>query len=71
MLSNQSVHTLMDLLQNRISVMDVTDREDLRELTIMKRCLNELAGIAGSGMAIEGDFTGIARRGRRKKVAFA
>ena len=48
MLSNQSYSTLNDMLQNRISVMDVTDREDMRELMIMKRCLAELSAIAGT-----------------------
>ncbi|MGE3770201.1 MAG: hypothetical protein AB7G06_04545 [Bdellovibrionales bacterium] len=68
MLSAQSVNTLRDLLENRLSMMDITDREDLREATIMKRALNELMRVGGQ--AIEaGDFADLLpRRGRKKKI---
>lgn len=69
MLSPQSVSTLVDILENRISVMDVTDRDDLREMTVMKRCLNELASINGMPMtAQEMSMMDAPRRGRRKKL---
>lgn len=69
MLSRQSVCTLVDILENRISVMEVTDRDDMRELSVMKKCLAELASIAGTsvGAMTEMDFAA-PRRGRRPKL---
>lgn len=70
MLSHQSVCTLVDILENRISVMEVTDRDDMRELSIMKKCLAELANIGGgaAAMATELEFASVPRRGRRRKM---
>lgn len=70
MLSPQSVTTLRDILENRISVMEVTDRDDMRELSVMKRCLAELAAIAGTPLVRELDFSMIdmPRRGRRRAL---
>lgn len=77
MLSKQSVTTLVDILENRISMMEVTDRDDLRELSVMKRCLAELSSLAGTGMSMEGtlmagmmsmEYSDVPRRGRRRKV---
>lgn len=70
MLSQQSVCTLVDILENRISVMEVTDRDDMRELSIMKKCLAELAHISGNAvsMVTEMDFSAAPRRGRRRKM---
>ena len=72
MLSPQSVSTLVDILENRISVMDITDRDDLREMTVMKRCLNELSTLTGVAMtAAEMSMLDAPRRGRRKKLLHA
>ena len=70
MLSRQSVSTLVDILENRISVMDVTDRDDLREMAVMKRCLAELSGIGGitAQSMNEMEFSALPRRGRRRKL---
>lgn len=69
MLSNQSVATLVDMLENRISVMDITDRDDMRELMGMKRILAELSAAAGTPAVrtLEIDFE-MPRRGRRRKM---
>jgi hypothetical protein len=67
MLSSQSVNTLRDLLECRISAMDITDREDVREAAIMKRALNELLRIS-VGAVEASDFSDmLPRRGRKKK----
>ena len=68
MLSAQSVNTLRDLLECRISAMDITDREDLREAAMMKRALTELLRISG-GAVEASDFSDmLPRRGRKKKT---
>lgn len=68
MLSNQSVHTIMDLLQNRLSAMEITDREDLREATIMKRALAEISRLTGAALQGDDFLDVIPRRGRKRKL---
>jgi hypothetical protein len=68
MLSSQSVNTLRDLLECRISAMDITDREDMREAAIMKRALNELLRISGGAIEASDFSDMLPRRGRKKKT---
>jgi len=68
MLSSQSVTVLRDMLECRISAMDITDREDLREATIMKRCLNELMRVGGHAVEASDFSEMLPRRGRKRKV---
>ena len=46
-LSRRSIHTLLDLVENKLSCMQVFDREDARELAILEHARRELAGLAG------------------------
>lgn len=41
-LSKSSVEMLIDLVENKLSCMDVWDREDRCQAMILKRCLDEL-----------------------------
>lgn len=51
-LSAQSRDMLIDLVEIKISCMDVWDREDRRELATLQRCLRELQDLdAGGGDA--------------------
>lgn len=68
MLSHQSVHTIMDLLQNRLSAMEITDREDLREATIMKRALAEITRLTGNAVQSDDFMDVLPRRGRKRKL---
>ena len=45
-LSNQSIESLLDLLDIKISQMDVFDRDDARELRQLERARDELAALA-------------------------
>ena len=45
-LSKQSIETLMDLVEIKISYMDVLDRDDARELRVLERCRDELKSAA-------------------------
>lgn len=67
-LSKKSIETLMDLVEIKLSCLEVMDREDLREQIQLQRCLAELnASTSGTGaepaMAME-----VRRRGRRPKM---
>lgn len=65
-LSKDTVGVLVDMIENRLAVMQVGDREELREVLTLQRCLKELhtlAGVSGSREA-----TDIPHRGRRRKL---
>ncbi len=46
-LSKHSIEALLDLVEIRLSSMQVCDREDARELTALERCRRELASLKG------------------------
>ncbi len=71
LLSKESVETLSDLIENRLSIMTVSDQDDLREQMKLKRALLELQNDA---VIHDGAFSALAaipRRGRRRKVGGA
>ena len=41
-LSRQSIETLVDLVENKLDCMEVSDREDARELAKLEKCRREL-----------------------------
>ncbi len=50
-LSPRSIETLIDLVENKLSDMQIIDRDDRREASTLMYCiseLNDLKGIAGS-----------------------
>jgi hypothetical protein len=47
-LSRRSIHTLLDLVEIKLSCMQVFDREDARELAVLEHARRELAALAGS-----------------------
>lgn len=66
-LSKRCAETLLDLVEIKLSCLEVTDREDQREKELLERCLQELmaesVGQDGSLLA----FHAPKRRGRRPK----
>ena len=46
-LSRRSIQTLMDLVENKLSMMQVVDREDARELAVLESARRELSVLAG------------------------
>ncbi len=67
-LSRRSVEMLLDLVEIKISYMDVADREDARDLVVLERCreeLKSLTGIAGAATA----SVSLARRVGRPRIA--
>ena len=65
-LSQDAVQTLVDLIENKLSVLQIGDRDDVREMVVLRRCLSELRGL--DGLDTE-SFSDIPRRGRRRKVS--
>ena len=61
-LSRRSIQTLTDLVENKLSMMQVVDREDARELAVLEAARRELTLLAGlrrssAAPAVEGRFT--------------
>jgi len=66
-LSRRCAETLIDLVEIKLSCLEITDREDLREKELLMRCVQELnaelLGENGSAAA----FATPKKRGRRPK----
>jgi hypothetical protein len=61
-LSRRSIQTLTDLVENKLSMMQVVDREDARELAVLEAARRELTSLAGlrrssATPAADGRFT--------------
>ena len=69
MLTNETVAALVDLIENKLNMMHIGDREDLREMVTLKRALGELHRVHTGEMGSVQSFSEIPRRGRRRKVA--
>jgi hypothetical protein len=71
-LSKQTVDMLLDLVEIKISYMDVADREDARDLQALERCraeLKSLASIATDEATAVVPFVRVARRPGRPRAA--
>ena len=62
-LSKRTVEMLLDLVEIKISYMDVADREDARDLQLLERCRAELRALDRREAADVVPFA--ARAGRR------
>ena len=71
MLSSTSINALMDLVQNKLSDIMLTDREDWRETTRLQRCMVELSAMAGKGPSSLAMSHDAPKRGRRTTRASA
>lgn len=66
-LSRRCAETLIDLVEIKLSCLEITDREDQREKELLQRCVQELnAELRGESGALA-DFAAPKRRGRRPK----
>ena len=44
-LSRRSIEMLLDLVEIKLSYMDISDREDARDLQLLERCREELRAL--------------------------
>ena len=61
-LSKKSIENLLDLVEIKISTLQVLDREDARKMKCLEGCRDELAGMQGQGKALR-------RRGRPRAAS--
>ncbi|HEY0837465.1 MAG TPA: hypothetical protein VGE72_26360 [Azospirillum sp.] len=66
-LSKRVVETLIDLAEIKLSCLEITDREDMREKELLERCLQELKAEAAGQDGSRATFAAPKRRGRRPK----
>ncbi len=66
-LSKRCIETLVDLAEIKLSCMEITDREDMREKELLERCIQELKAEARGENGASAAFSAPKRRGRRPK----
>jgi hypothetical protein len=69
MLSKETIDAIADLIENKLGMMHIGDRDDLREMVTLKRALAELRGLNPAEAGAFSSFGDIPRRGRRRKVS--
>jgi hypothetical protein len=68
-LSRRTIEILLDLVEIKISYMDVADREDARDLQALERCRAELRSLDRGDAADVVAFADTARRPGRPRAA--
>jgi hypothetical protein len=68
-LSKETVGTIVDLIENKLAMMHIGNRDDLREMVTLKRALYELRGVNPAEAGILRNLGEIPRRGRHRKVS--
>lgn len=67
MLSKDTVSVLVDMIENKLAMIQVSDREELREVMTLQRCLTELKTVMNPDAAKM--TSDIPTRGRHRKLA--
>lgn len=67
-LSRRSVDMLLDLVEIKISYMDVADREDARDLVVLERAREELRSLTGIASGATASVA-LSRRLGRPRIA--
>lgn len=65
-LSKSSLETLIDLVEIKLSCVEVYDRDDSRELLNLQRCKDELSGLLGRPGSPPSELIALRTRGRRR-----
>ena len=66
-LSKRSIEMLLDLVEIKLSYMDISDREDARDMQTLERCRSELLALDGAAAAVP--FARDTRRPGRARMA--
>lgn len=70
-LSEKTLEALLDLVEIKLSCIQVFDRDDAREVATLERAKQELKLLSGNGDVVPFPGTERRRRGRPRKVAIA
>lgn len=66
-MSKEILGMLVDLIENKLSCMQISDRDDMREVMMLQRALSELNGENGAAGMV--GTMAMPKRGRRRKMA--
>ena len=67
-LSKDTVSVLVDMIENKLAMIQISDREELREVMTLQRCLTELKDTTGPE-STSTTASAIPTRGRHKKLS--
>ncbi|HTC18578.1 MAG: hypothetical protein ABSC26_09510 [Stellaceae bacterium] len=70
-LSKRSVEMLLDLVEIKLSYMDISDREDARDLQVLERCKEELSSLERGVDNVASFARAAMRRAGRPRAAMA
>ncbi len=63
-LSKRSIEMLLDLVEIKLSYMDISDREDARDMQILERAKTELRALDSDGQTVVAFQRPVRRPGR-------
>ncbi|HZL59863.1 MAG TPA: hypothetical protein VFC38_09190 [Stellaceae bacterium] len=67
-LSKRSVEMLLDLVEIKLSYMDISDREDARDLQMLERCREELSALERGVESVTSFARAMRRPGRPRAL---
>ncbi len=70
-ITQRSLETLIDLVEIKLSCMEVCDRDDAREAASLEDCLNELNLLAGRNRTVESPVVNFPEGARARTRAAA
>jgi len=65
-MTQRSLDTLIDLVEIKLSCLEIYDKDDARELANLEHCLDELNALAGRNAIRPKEVVSLAGRGRGK-----
>lgn len=65
-LSKRTLETLIDLVEIKLSCVEIYDRDDSRELVNLQRCKDELARLIGRAETAPAELVAMRQKGRRR-----
>jgi chorismate mutase len=68
-LSKRSIEMLLDLVEIKLSYMDISDREDARDMQVLERARSELQSLGREPEAVGAVFARPIRRPGRPRTA--
>ena len=66
-----AIESLIDLVENRLSTIEIADRDDVREVMNLRLALKFLSGVMAGNSTTTMSSEPVRRRGRRPKLLVA
>ncbi|HAX91466.1 MAG TPA: hypothetical protein DCY07_04565 [Rhodospirillaceae bacterium] len=69
MLSKNTASVLVDMIENKLAMIQISDRGELREVMTLQRCLAELQGVMATSPTPNPSAEAVPTRGRHRKLS--